>query len=70
MRSKVIFEHPKWPTAAILSKLPTAAILSKFKKKLPYRSEMDRNVIESDFRTSKMVASGHLKKTFTKKLCE
>ena len=30
MRSKVIFGHPKWPPAAILSQI---------KKKVPYRSE-------------------------------
>ena len=82
MRSKVNFGHPKWPTAAILSKKftkklkfridlkwpemrskvnfghpkwPTAAILSKIKKKkVAYRSEMARNAIKSEFRTSKM----------------
>ena len=40
MRSKVNFGHPKWPMAAILSKI------SK-KKKVAYRSEMARNAIES-----------------------
>ena len=29
------------------------------KKEVPYRSEMARNAIESDFRTSKMAADGH-----------
>ena len=52
MRSKVNFEHPKWPTAVILSNI------SK-KKKVAYRSVMARNAIESEFRTSKMGASGH-----------
>ena len=32
------------------------------KKRVPYRSQMVRNAIESDFRTSKMVASGHFDK--------
>ena len=41
------FGHPKWPTAAIMSKI------SK-KIKVAYRSEMARNAIESDFRTSKI----------------
>ena len=52
MRSKVNFGHPKWPTAAILSKI------SK-KKEVAYRSEMVRNAIESEFRTSKMVDGSH-----------
>ena len=47
MHSKVIFGHPKWSPAAILW----------FKKKVAYWSEMARNVIESDFRSSKMAAS-------------
>ena len=55
MHSKVIFGHPKWPTVTILSKL-----------KVPYRSEMARNAIESDFRTSKMTASGHFEKKIHK----
>ena len=50
MQLKVILGHTKWPTVAILS---------KFKNKVPYRSEMARNVIKSDFWTSKMAASGH-----------
>ena len=41
MRSKAIFGHPKWPPAAIL-----------WKKKIVYLSEMARNAIESDFRSS------------------
>ena len=45
MRSKVNFGHPKWPTAAILSKM------SK-KIEVAFRSEMARNAIESEFRTS------------------
>ena len=40
--SKVNFGHPKWPTAAILSKI------SK-KNKVEYCSEMARNSIESEF---------------------
>ena len=47
MRSKVICGHPKWPPAVILSN-----ILKK--KKVPCGSEMARNAIESEFRTSKM----------------
>ena len=90
MRSKVIFRHPKWPTAAILSKIskkiklridlkwpemqskvnfghpkwPTSAILSKISKKIKvaYRSEMARNAIESEIRTSKMADVSHLSK--------
>ena len=55
MRSKVNFGHPKWPTAAILSKIPN-------KNKVAYRSEMARNAIESEFRTSKMGAGVHFVK--------
>ena len=54
MRSKVIFGHPKWPMAAIMSKFS--------KKEVAYRSEMARNVIESEFRTSKMGADRHFVK--------
>ena len=32
------------------------------KSKLGYRSEMERNVIESDFRSSKMAAGSHFVK--------
>ena len=46
MRLKVNFGHPKWPTAAILSKISKTI-------KVAYRSEMARNAIESEFRTSK-----------------
>ena len=60
MRSKVNFGHPKWPTAAILSKM------SK-KNKVAYRSEMARNSINSEFRTSKMAEGSHCQ-TFKKKL--
>ena len=49
MRLKVIFGHPKWPPAAILLK----------KKEVAYWSEMARNVIKIDFRSSKMVAGSH-----------
>ena len=41
--------HPKWPTAAILSKIAQVA----------YRSEMARNAIESEFWTSKMADGSH-----------
>ena len=47
MRPKVICGHPKWPPAAILSKI-------KKKIKVPHGSEMARNAIESEFLTSKM----------------
>ena len=58
MRSKVNFGHPKWPTAAILSKI------SK-KNKVAYRSEMAKNAIKGEFRTSKMGAGGYfVKKKF------
>ena len=39
--------------------------LSKIKKKVPYRSEMARNAIESDFQISKMAAGGHFVKNFS-----
>ena len=52
MRSKVIFGHPKWPPAAILWK----------KIKVAYWSEMVRNAIESDFRSSKMATGSHFVK--------
>ena len=51
MWSKVIFGHPKWPLAASL-----------WKKKVEYWSEMARNVIESDLRSSKMAAGSHFVK--------
>ena len=56
MRLKVIFGHPKWPPAAILLK----------KIKVAYWSEMARNVIKSDFRSSKMADGSHFVK---KKSC-
>ena len=64
MRSKVNFGHPKWPTSAILSK-----ILKNIK--VAYRSEMARNQIESDFRTSKMAAGSHFVRNLkkNKKFC-
>ena len=53
--SKMIFGHPKWPPAAILWNL---------KNKVVYWSEMARNAIESDFRSSKMATGSHfVKKT-------
>ena len=55
IQSKVNFGHPKWPTAAILSKI------SK-ENEVTYRSEMARNAIKSEFRTSKMGAGSHLVK--------
>ena len=58
MRLKVNFGHPIWLTAAILSK--------KKKIKVAYRSEMARNEIKSDLRTSKMTASGHFVKNLNK----
>ena len=59
MRSKVKFGHPKWLTSAIVKNF----------KKMAYRCEMDRNEIESDFRTSKMATSSHFVKKFKKKIC-
>ena len=61
MRSKVNFEHPKWPTSAILSKIS--------KTKVAYQSEMVGNAIESEFRTSKMADVSHFVKNFKKKSC-
>ena len=56
MRSKVNFGHPKWPTSAILLKI------SFFFVKFVYRSEMARNAIESEIRTSKMTDVSHFVK--------
>ena len=55
MRSKVNFGHPKWPTSTILSKISKQI-------KVAYRSEMARNAIESEFRTSKMADVSHFVK--------
>ena len=57
MWSKVIFGHPKCPPAVILwnKKL---RIDQNVKKKVAYWSEMVRNAIESDFRSSKMGGGG------------
>ena len=80
MLSKVNFGHPKWPTAAILSKnskknkilyryeMARIAIESEFQtSKMADRSEMARNAIKSDFRTSKMSAAGHFVKKIKNK---
>ena len=53
--------YPKWPTAAILSKIQK-------KIKILYWSKMARNAIESEFRTSKMADSSHFVKKISKKL--
>ena len=58
MRSKVKFGHSKWPTSAIVK--------NSKKIEVAYRCEMDRNEIESDFRTSKMATSSHFVKKFQK----
>ena len=60
MLSKVIFGHPKWPPAAIL--------FTKWKIKVWYWSEMARNAIESDFRSSKLAAGSHFVNKIKKKL--
>ena len=56
--SKVNFRHPKWP---IDLKCP---FCQKFpqKNKVAYQSEMARNAIESEFRTSKIADGSHLVK--------
>ena len=52
IRSKVIFGHPKW--------LPAAILWNEYNKiKVAYWSEMARNAIKSDFRSSKMAAGSH-----------
>ena len=61
MRSKVNFGHPKWPTSAILSKISN-------KIKVAYRSEMARNAIKSEIRTSKMADVSHFVQNFKIKL--
>ena len=58
MRLKVIFSDPKWP--------PEAILWTK-KIKVGYWSEIVRNAIKSDFRSSKMAASGHFVKKIQKK---
>ena len=45
------------------SKISGGHFVKNFKK-VPYRSEMARNVIESEFRTSKMATGGHFVKLF------
>ena len=42
--------------------------VKKIPKKVAYRSEMARNVIESEFRTSKMADISHFVKNFKKNL--
>ena len=49
---KWFFGHPKWPLAAI----------NLWRKKVAYWSEMVRNAIKSDFRSSKMAAGSHFVK--------
>ena len=62
MRSNVIFGHQKWP--------PVAILWTKFKKKVTHWSEMARNLLKSDFRSSKMAAGGNFaKQKQTKKSC-
>ena len=66
MWSKVIFGHPKWPFCEKKlpnfffghPKWPPAAILWK-QIQVAYWSEMGRNAIKSDFRSSKMAAGSH-----------
>ena len=62
IQSKVNFGHPKWPTAAILSKISKEI-------KVAYRSQLARNVIKNEFRSSKMSDGGHFIKNFKKKFC-
>ena len=61
MRSKVNFGHPKLSPADILSKI-------KKKIKVAYRSEMARNAIEGEIRTSKMADASHFVKKCKQKL--
>ena len=69
MPSKVNFGHPKWP---INLKWPEmrSKVIFRHPKWLPekknYLSEMARNAIESEFRTSKMAAGSHFVKKITK----
>ena len=57
--SKVIFGHTKWPRQPICE--------NNFKNmKVAYWSEMARNAIESDFRSSKMAPDGHFVKYSSK----
>ena len=57
------------PDIVVQSKMATGGhFVQKFqKKKVAYRSEMARTVIESYFRTSKMAAGGHFVQKFLKK---
>ena len=66
MWSKVNFGHPKWPTAAILSKISIKKNL--YWSKMAYRSEMARNEIEIDF-WAKMAPGSHFVTKFQKKIC-
>ena len=59
MQSKVIFGHLKWQPGTILWK-------NEKNKKVEYWSEMARNVIESDFRSSKMDACRYFVKKIQK----
>ena len=59
MRSKVIFGHPKWPpkkksVSIWMARIAIESELQTFQ--MADRSEMARNAVESDFRTSKMSA--------------
>ena len=62
MRSKVNFGHPKWPTSAILSKI------SKKKSQICIDLKKARNVIQSEFPTSKMADGSHFVKNFNNKI--
>ena len=68
LRSKINFEHPKWPIDLKWPEMRSKVIFAypKWppKKKNRYRSKMARNAIESDFRTSKTV---HFVKNFNNK---
>ena len=53
---------------SILAKNWASSPLRTHPKKVAYWSEMARNVMESDFRSSKIAAGGHFVKKFSKKL--
>ena len=61
MRSKVNFGHPKWPRQPFCQKCQN-------KIKVAYRSEMARNAIENEIRTSKMTRRQPFCQKFQKKL--
>ena len=67
LRSKVNFGHPKWPIDLKWPELRSRnGHRQPFCKKNLYWSKIARNVIQSEFRTSKMADGSHFVKNFKK----